>query len=477
METIFIYFLKVNIALAVFYITYRLIFHKDTFFQLRRFTLLAFFAIALIYPFWEINEQVKTSIDIQPITVNLPEILVSASETAAFPWTDFLFYGYLSVGGLLLLRFVIQLSAIFRIIKDSKTAIINGKQVHLLEKPASPFSFFKWIFIHPQGYKEEEVHEIITHETVHQQQLHSLDVIICELFTACCWINPFVWLLGKEMRNNHEYLADDAVVRSGFNTKNYQYHLLEFTNYKTTAVLYNYFNVLSLKSRINMMNKKRTNSSAKVKYLLLLPLTAALAFFGNNTAEASAFVTKTAMAPDDNPGVVVKKSSDGKTFRMSNIDDPSKIESRGVSRVTYGNKYTIESRVMPAGDPIEAGDVPQDDKKYKTADGEEVLNVCDELPSFPGGNQKLFQYLGENIQYPVEAQKNKIEGRVFLEFFILKDGSVSEVKVIRSANELLDKEAIRVVESMPKWTPGKNKGEPVNVRYVLPVIFKLQKPQ
>lgn len=226
-----------------------------------------------------------------------------------------------------------------------------------------------------------------------------------------------------------------------------------------------------------MMNKKRTNSSAKVKYLLLLPLTAALAFFGNNTAEASAFVTKTAMAPDDNPGVVVKKSSDGKTFRMSNIDDPSKIESRGVSRVTYGNKYTIESRVMPAGDPIEAGDVPQDDKKYKTADGEEVLNVCDELPSFPGGNQKLFQYLGENIQYPVEAQKNKIEGRVFLEFFILKDGSVSEVKVIRSANELLDKEAIRVVESMPKWTPGKNKGEPVNVRYVLPVIFKLQKPQ
>lgn len=231
-----------------------------------------------------------------------------------------------------------------------------------------------------------------------------------------------------------------------------------------------------------MMNKKRTNSSAKVKYLLLLPLTAALAFFENNTAEASAFVTKTAMTPDDNPGVVVKKSPDEKTFhkRMSSSDDPSKIGSRGVLRVTVNNNsesYTIESRIMPAGDPIEAGDVPQDDKKYKTADGEEVLNVCDELPSFPGGNQKLFQYLGENIQYPVEAQKNKIEGRVFLEFFILKDGSISEVKVIRSANELLDKEAIRVVESMPKWTPGKNKGEPVNVRYVLPVSFKLKKPQ
>ncbi len=437
METIFIYFLKVNIALAVFYITYRLIFHKDTFFQLRRFTLLAFFAIALIYPFWEINEQVKTSIDIQPITVNLPEILVSASETAAFPWTDFLFYGYLSVGGLLLLRFVIQLSAIFRIIKDSKTAIINGKQVHLLKKQASPFSFFKWIFIHPQGYKEEEVHEIITHETVHQQQWHSLDVIICELFTAFCWINPFVWLLGKEIRNNHEYIADDAVVRSGFNTKNYQYHLLEFTNYKTTAVLYNYFNVLSLKNRINMMNKKRTNSSAKVKYLLLLPLTVALVFLGNNSAEASNLAKKTAMVSD--------------------------------------NKSTLNIKIVDG--PTESDNMSQDEKKYKTADGEEVLTVCDELPIFPGGMQKLFQYLGENIQYPEEAQKNEIEETIILAFFILKDGSVSEIKVLKGENELLKKEAIRVVEAMPKWTPGKQKGEPVNVRYVMPVSFKLNKPK
>lgn len=437
METIFIYFLKVNIALAVFYITYRLIFHKDTFFQLRRFTLLAFFAIALIYPFWEINEQIKTSIDIQPITVNLPEILVSASETAAFPWTDFLFYGYLFVTGLLLLRFVIQLSAISRIIKDSKTAIINGKQVHLLEKPASPFSFFKWIFIHPQGYKEEEVHEIITHETVHQQQLHSLDVIICELFTACCWINPFVWLLGKEIRNNHEYIADDAVVRTGFNTKNYQYHLLKFTNYKTTAVLYNYFNVLSLKNRINMMNKKRTNSSAKVKYLLLLPLTVALVFLGNNSAEASNLAKKTAMVSD--------------------------------------NKSTLNIKIVDG--PTESDNMSQDEKKYKTADGEEVLTVCDELPIFPGGMQKLFQYLGENIQYPEEAQKNEIEETIILAFFILKDGSVSEIKVLKGENELLKKEAIRVVEAMPKWTPGKQKGEPVNVRYVMPVSFKLNKPK
>ena len=186
-----------------------------------------------------------------------------------------------------------------------------------------------------------------------------------------------------------------------------------------------------------MMNKKRTNSSAKVKYLLLLPLTVALVFLGNNSAEASNLAKKTAMVSD--------------------------------------NKSTLNIKIVDG--PTESDNMSQDEKKYKTADGEEVLTVCDELPIFPGGMQKLFQYLGENIQYPVEAQKNKIEGRFFLEFVILKDGSVSEVKVIRSANELLDKEAIRVVESMPKWTPGKNKGEPVNVRYVLPVSFKLKKPQ
>ena len=186
-----------------------------------------------------------------------------------------------------------------------------------------------------------------------------------------------------------------------------------------------------------MMNKKRTNSSAKVKYLLLLPLTVALVFLGNNSAEASNLAKKTAMVSD--------------------------------------NKSTLNIKIVDG--PTESDNMSQDEKKYKTADGEEVLTVCDELPIFPGGMQKLFQYLGENIQYPEEAQKNEIEETIILAFFILKDGSVSEIKVLKGENELLKKEAIRVVEAMPKWTPGKQKGEPVNVRYVLPVSFKLNKPK
>ena len=106
---------------------------------------------------------------------------------------------------------------------------------------------------------------------------------------------------------------------------------------------------------------------------------------------------------------------------------------------------------------------------------EEVVVVVESMPEFPGGQQALFKYLSENVKYPVIAQENGIQGRVICQFVVNKDGSIVDVEVVRSGGDpSLDKEAIRVIKSMPKWKPGKQRGKAVRVKYTVPVNFKLQ---
>ncbi|MBP6610841.1 MAG: energy transducer TonB [Paludibacter sp.] len=103
-----------------------------------------------------------------------------------------------------------------------------------------------------------------------------------------------------------------------------------------------------------------------------------------------------------------------------------------------------------------------------------VFQVVETMPGFPGGDQALFKFLGENVKYPVIAQENGIQGRVICQFVVNRDGSIVDVEVVRPVDPSLDKEAIRVIKSMPKWSPGKQRGKPVRVKYTLPVNFKLQ---
>lgn len=103
-----------------------------------------------------------------------------------------------------------------------------------------------------------------------------------------------------------------------------------------------------------------------------------------------------------------------------------------------------------------------------------VFQVVEKMPSFPGGDGALFKFLNENVKYPVIAQENGVQGRVICQFVVNKDGSIVDVEVVRSVDASLDKEAIRVIKSMPKWSPGQQRGKPVRVKYTLPVNFKLQ---
>lgn len=105
---------------------------------------------------------------------------------------------------------------------------------------------------------------------------------------------------------------------------------------------------------------------------------------------------------------------------------------------------------------------------------QQIFTVVEEMPDFPGGQMELLKYLGKSIKYPVIAQENGIQGRVVCAFVINRDGSIVDAEVLRGVDPSLDKEALRVINSMPKWKPGKQRGKPVRVKYTVPVVFRLQ---
>ena len=122
-----------------------------------------------------------------------------------------------------------------------------------------------------------------------------------------------------------------------------------------------------------------------------------------------------------------------------------------------------------------SSEIKEEMLKSRAIEGE-VHKICEEMPDFPGGMVECMKWLANNVQYPEEAIQNKKEGRVIVQFVVNKDGSVMDAKVVRSIDPLLDAEALRVVNLMPKWKPGKNQGEAVNVKYTLPVYFRLSRP-
>lgn len=447
------YFLKVNVAIALFYAFYRLFFYKDTFFGWRRMALLCFFVLSAAVPLlniqtWIVAQEPMVAIaDLYANTV-LPEFTIAPE--IGINWTSTMQNSisilYWGGGGILFIHFLSQLIGIIRLSCQCRTLKIGNINVHLLPNAQGPFSFFQWIFINPSIHNEQELDEILTHEFTHASQWHSLDIIVSEIACILCWFNPFAWLMKREIRTNLEYMADASVLANGYDSKAYQYHLLGLSHHKAAATIYNNFNVLPLKKRIKMMNKKRTREIGRTKYLMFLPLAALLMIISN--IEAVARTTKEiALEVIEAVDTPIAKS----TVATETLD----IQSAELSLTITNPKDTI----IPTPEDV-------------------VFEVVEVMPEFPnGGMPGLMKYLGKNVKYPIEAHANNIEGRVVVHFIVNKDGSISNVGLTRSVDPLLDKEAIRVISDMPKWKPGMQRGKAVRVKYTVPVMFRLQGPK
>ena len=446
----FAYFLKVNMALVLLYAFYRLFFYKDTFFKLRRTILLVFFGVSVIYPFLDIQdwirEQEPMTEVIQMYSAILPEVTpVSESSATGVNWQELFLSGisYLYWGGvfILLLRFFVQLGSILWLAYKSEVAYVRNVRVHLLSDPAGPFSFFRLVFLHVESHSEKEIDEILTHECTHVNQWHSIDVMLSELVCIACWVNPFAWLLKREVRHNLEYLADDKVLKSGYDSRSYQYHLLGLAHTdKSIAALSNNFNMLHLKNRILMMNKKRTRGIGRTKYLVFIPIVAFLLLF-------------------------------------SNIDTLARFTNQWVEEVltetVHSSNELIDENVKKLMQFFPAENNASSRKEYVTPNL--VYTVVQKMPKFPGGMGALMSYLAENVKYPEAAFEKGIQGRVSCSFIVNKDGSITDAEILRGVSPEIDAEAIRVIKSMPKWEPGRQRGKVVDVKYTVPISFRLPK--
>ena len=504
----FIYLVKINIAFVVFYLFYRLLFSRDTFFTIRRACLLTILFLSVCYPLipFTLGEEQKMAIQesvSQYATVFMPEITVRPDEAVTrFTVVDILCWAYGLVASILLIRILLQIFSIFRLIGRGVRTLCCSIPVISLPDHVTPFSFFKWIFINPSLYEPHDLQEILTHEKTHVDQYHSIDVMISELLCALFWINPAVWLLKREIRRNLEFLADKKVVTSGFDRKAYQYHLLRLTCTSAAAQIVNKFNVTPLKKRIMMMNKKRTSKMGLVKYALLFPVVGLLILSSNvqaivqmNGSDMSAIKTDSIVAKgivvdeNDKPlknttvlihGANVGTSTNEKgefTIRLKlGSDLVFSYVGKKTQMLTINDGKTLlvkmENGVVNAEEVVVVG---YDFEKHKTREQEtdkDVYEVVEEMPEFVDGT--LGKFLGRNVKYPVEAQEKKIQGKVVVQFIIEKTGKITGIKVINSVHPSLDAEAIRVIKSMPDWKPGKQRGEAVRVAYSVPINFRLQ---
>lgn len=390
---VLIYFLKVNLALALLYVCYRLLFREDTFFRLRRGVLLSIYLVAFLYPLPDLSGWLAGQTSVADI-VSYYSVLLP-KETVTMPNHEITSTTGWKETGLTVMQLI----------------WLAGASILLFRCLAELFTVC-----------------LLVHERTHVRQWHSADILLSEIVCIICWINPFAWWLKKEISINHEFIADEQVMLSGFNKKEYQYHLIGMEQPNMAiANLYNNFSVLPLKKRITMLNKKRTNSVRKVKYLALIPMAAGL-------------------------------------LLLNNIDAMARVLNEKVTDVIQLPALETVVSETEIADPLPPGK----DKIYD-------LDKCDIKPEFPGGEGALLQFLAKSIKYPVEAQRLGKQGTVNISFVIEKDGMITNAKIVQPLYPSLDKEALRVINSMPKWTPGKLKdGTVVRVQYTVPLTYRLQ---
>ena len=437
---------------------YRLTVSRDTFFGLRRLTLWLIYTVALMVPalnleYWVRDTPTMASMANVYADTFYPVVVVKA-QAPSITWMDMLLGIYWAGVAVLSLRLVWQLFSIIRLAVISRKQEVEGITVHLLRGEGSPFSFFRWVFMYPSTLDGKQLHEVMVHECTHVSGLHSLDTLFSELFSIACWFNPFAWLMKQEVRMNLEYLADESVLSDGNARKSYQYHLLglAYRQPKDSTKIANNFNLLPLKKRIKMMNKRRTSEIGKAKYLLFAPLAGALLMVSNIESVAREIGEQVPEVAE-----VQQKADQALNADVAVANPMAKAEKAKAAELAKAE--------------AKASDVTAPADTTKNV----VYDVTETLPQFPGGQGVMMKYLAANIKYPASAVKAKKQGRVIVAFVIQKDGSVTNARIVRSVDPELDAEALRIVKAMPNWTPGTQDGKPVNVNYTIPVVFSLYK--
>jgi len=445
MNALIFYGIKAMLCMAVFYGFYLLLLRKMTFFSVNRFYLLGTLVFSFILPFISLPFTILKA----PATT-LPEIFLNpvvvgnhrngidtAIQNNALSWLTLI---YCSITAIFLLRLMLNIFYIFRLYH--KGSVVQRKSCRIVKtrKNIAPFSFFNLIFIPFSLEKNEAEGKIISHEFVHSSQFHSVDIVLLQIINAIFWFNPFIYAYRTSLSHVHEYLADRGVLNHKINIINYQQIILNQVFGTRSLVLANTFNH-SIKRRFIMMTKNRSRKTAKWRVLLAVPLSLMLiVVFSSFRISGSGYSTANSRSQFD---------------AIKNIKPLTNL-------ILKANNAISEPEIQ----------TPQKPKTQKPKNKQGVVfTTVEQAPGFPGGEKARMQYMVDNIKYPEEAKSKGIQGTVYVTYVVRADGSISDAKVLRGIGGGCDEEALRVVNAMPKWAPGKQKGKDVDVQFNMPIKF------
>ena len=525
MGTFLVYILKSSLCLALFYLFYRLLLSKETFHRFNRIALLGVMLISCLLPLVRITVDRATVVNTSVMLMEEDmlmypwEMQVMVQEEAAFPWREWLVAVYFLGIFFFLLRNLWSLGRMLYLIRHSRCRQMeNGICLVIHQAGFAPFSWMKYIVI-SQTDLDENGTDILIHEEAHIRNRHSWDLLLVELCVWLQWFNPAAWLLKQELQNVHEYEADEAVLRQGIDAKRYQMLLIKKAVGARLYSIANSFNHSSLKKRITMMIRKKSNPWARAKYLYVLPLaavtvaafarpeiskpldeissvkvndlSAVLETYADKNVSNLAEKTKLKMKVVDEKGepiiaatVLVANTTNGTiTDENGNFtlevgtDQSIQVAYIGMSTVTMSVKDCLKKAdqtiVLTESDTKKDVKVVAPAPQAVTSD-DQTFSVVEQMPEYPGGMRAGLEFMARNLRYPTKAREAGKQGRAIVQFVVRKDGSLSDFKVLRPVDPWLDAEAIRVISTMPKWKPGMQDGKPVSVKFTLPVTFMLE---
>ena len=421
-----------------------------------------------------------------------------------------------------------------RMIKDSEQhSLEDGVTLAVVDLPVAPFSWMHTIVLSRIDYEERNP-SILVHERGHILQHHSWDIVFVEALTALQWFNPVVWLLRRDLRTVHEYEADAAVLSSGSDVSQYIQLLMRKAMGTKACILANGINNSTIKKRINMMLLNKSSRYNSLKLLALIPIVgvslalnaetvtevvyktdppqkqvpvkkgkknSTIKLGGNKdikvveqekalAAEQLQSYTAELQEAKQNPAIILLNTKPNGEEPMIIVDgkkvtkeELQVLPPESIANITVMKK---EAAIKSYGEDAKDGVIIVNTKKHqeehdivvhiydKESKQPDVLDVCESMPQFPGGAVNLMSYLQQNIRYPKESMEANKQGRVIVQFVIRKDGSITDAHVVKSVDSQLDAEALRVISAMPNWTPGTQNGKPVNVKYTVPITFRLQ---
>ena len=498
MTEFLIYQGKVAIALAVFYMLYRLLLSKETFHRFNRIVLLGTAALSFVLPLCVIT--FKEVVVVPAMTASSETFTGEVAGTSAMvsevsePIWPVILCSLFALGALaVIVHVVFSINGIRRMIRSgSRQALESGETLIITETDTAPFSWMKYIVISREDY-ESGYSQILTHEKAHIALRHSWDILFVDMITALQWFNPAIWMLKADLRALHEFEADDAVLRSGANIKEYQYLLIRKAVSKSGYSVANSFNHSILKNRITMMSKSKSPLRRGLRVLYLLPLVC----LGIGLQARTVYVPQDKYSQKDgNVRVVSKDGTDplfvlrqawgaqiGEEEIITRAEfeklDPSRIQSIEVlkdaaAKEKYGEKAAHGVVIITLKKPQELDEIVVIRYGVKKKDEPIPFYLLepDTMPTFQGGDMNEFsKWLNQRIVAPKDC---KHSGTMKVGFVVSEDGSVKNVQIMESVCEELDAMMLALVSQSPKWEPAMSNGHPVAQFITIPVVFEMR---